>query len=319
MRFVIRADARRITGAGHVTRCIAVAEELIDRGFEVCFVGDTSDLRWITDLVCTTGFSEIFHQEREFYSDPDFDILILDSYTLNPKANFLLQDKWLKIVALKDPYTLNYKTDLDVHVTIRDFVPQKKDKTNEIGGPQYFPIRSALKVERALPTKVTPPRIIITSGGSEIEGVISVITRSLALIEIDYAAVVLSNQPLEIVDSRFTRVEIGENFQHLLRDASVVFTSAGVTSIEIAANKIPMGVYCAVPNQIENYETLTRRGVAYSLGRFDSNFGEISPEKILTVLESEDRVHSGHFLLDFDGARRIVDSILNLIPSPKAK
>ena len=40
MRFVIRADAYRMSGAGHVMRSSVIAEELIDRGYEVYFVGN---------------------------------------------------------------------------------------------------------------------------------------------------------------------------------------------------------------------------------------------------------------------------------------
>ena len=44
MRYVLRADASKILGAGHVMRSSAIAEELITQGAEVVFVGEISDL-----------------------------------------------------------------------------------------------------------------------------------------------------------------------------------------------------------------------------------------------------------------------------------
>jgi spore coat polysaccharide biosynthesis predicted glycosyltransferase SpsG len=317
MRFVIRADAQRKSGAGHVSRCIAVAEEIICRGFEVYFVGNTTEIPWITDLVLNTGFSEILLEDKEFNSNPKSDVLILDSYTLNPESNFFLQDKWLKVIALKDPHTPDFKTHLDVHLNIRDFVPQKIGATIEIGGPRYFPIRSALRIKGDRHAIKFPPRILITSGGGEIKSVLSVITQSLSLITMDYEAIVFTNQPLNIADSRFKRMEIGEMFQNFLKSADLVLTSAGVTSIEIAANEIPMAVYCAVPNQIENYETLVNKGFAYPLGRFDLNYGEIDQGGMIRALGFENLARPEDSLFDFDGARRIVDSIIDLTSNSK--
>jgi hypothetical protein len=99
--------------------------------------------------------------------------------------------------------------------------------------------------------------------------------------------------------------------------ADVVLSSAGVTSIEIAANQIYMGLYCAVENQRENYNQLVENGYAQGLGEFDRNDGLVNEKKVMAILSG---LNEGKFFqanidnrIGFDGSENIVNSILNLI------
>jgi hypothetical protein len=86
-----------------------------------------------------------------------------------------------------------------------------------------------------------------------------------------------------------------------------------VTSIELAANRIPMGVYCSVENQRENYEILCSQGLAIPLGSFELNCGEIRQEELRKLFQLSEEVNPDYLLskfeLDFHGAVRVVDQI----------
>jgi len=102
MRYVIRADASLTIGAGHVMRTSAIAEELISKGDTVIFIGETSELDWVTHRIHSLGFSEIYSSAHEFSANKDSDVLILDSYILDVKDPFLNSLNWHAIVTLVD-------------------------------------------------------------------------------------------------------------------------------------------------------------------------------------------------------------------------
>jgi spore coat polysaccharide biosynthesis predicted glycosyltransferase SpsG len=47
MRFFFILDCGLKIGAGHVTRNLGIAEELIDRNYEVLFIGNFQNLGWL--------------------------------------------------------------------------------------------------------------------------------------------------------------------------------------------------------------------------------------------------------------------------------
>ena len=75
-------------------RSSAIAEELIARGKEVIFVGDYSEVPWLASRISSLGFSQILSENSEFISDPESDILILDSYIIPIDHDFIQQKRW---------------------------------------------------------------------------------------------------------------------------------------------------------------------------------------------------------------------------------
>ena len=83
MGYVLPADASPTIGSGHVMRSSAIAEELIARGEKVVFVGQISNLLWVTERIMDLGFIEIYNNPLDFTSKSDTDVLILDSYEIS--------------------------------------------------------------------------------------------------------------------------------------------------------------------------------------------------------------------------------------------
>ena len=79
MRYVLRADASQSIGTGHVMRSSAIGEELIERGEEVIFVGEFSEVPWLALRINNLGLSQILLKEGDYTSNPETDVLILDS------------------------------------------------------------------------------------------------------------------------------------------------------------------------------------------------------------------------------------------------
>ncbi len=97
----------------------------------------------------------------------------------------------------------------------------------------------------------------------------------------------------------------------------MILTTASTSSLEFLARELCIGVACVVDNQKQIYETLGELGVAAQFGiRNVNNDWELDKEKTkLLVSSSELRrnlLAKSKGLIDFDGARRIVDAITTL-------
>ena len=115
MRFIFKVDAAIEFGAGHVMRNLGIAEELIDRGFEVYFIGNFSNLKWIDKKIRAIGVYSINSSEKECLEDNTNDILILDSYTVDVKDLFIQKSRWKFVVVIIDSHTPSYDCDLKIH------------------------------------------------------------------------------------------------------------------------------------------------------------------------------------------------------------
>ena len=87
--------------------------------------------------------------------------------------------------------------------------------------------------------------------------------------------------------------------------------------MEFIARGLCVGVACAVDNQEQYYDSLGQLGVAAQIGlRNLDNLWELNVEIISSLVSSsalrENLVAKAKGLIDFKGASRIVDAIINL-------
>ena len=89
MRFIFRVDVSKELGAGHIMRNLGIAEELINRGFDVFFRGEVQDLEWVQKKMEDIGIIFIGKNSQDFLLYSKSDILILDSYTISVNDPFI--------------------------------------------------------------------------------------------------------------------------------------------------------------------------------------------------------------------------------------
>lgn len=319
MRFVIRADATVEMGSGHVMRCSAIAEELIDRGQEVLFVGDTSGLPWVRAKMDVIAFSESFDNQASFQPDAETDVLILDSYELDPLDPFLHKTKWLKIIAIVDDTTPKFHANLYIHPGAgTTWLPNEKDNAAPfISGIQYLAIRKSIRELRRNDQSQdhTPLKILITGGGSDPFDFCGAVADLLQVMPEDFLVNIFSDRQIRsLLDSRFRFIEIGSRLEEFLVDADIIFTTAGTSSWEFLSLGFPIGLACAIDNQYANYEYQTRFNLVVDIGGTNDrglwSLKKTNIEDLVKDPEIRSRLSStARAYVDARGSSRIVDII----------
>ena len=316
MRYVLRADASQSIGSGHVMRSSAIAEELIARGEEVIFVGEFSAVPWLADRINGLGFTQIFSESGSFISDPNADVLILDSYIVPIDDDFIQQRKWKGIVVIADDVTPSYKSDLIIHPGLSAGWRQVSN-AKVLVGPKYIPFRKAIKKNCKSSDELGILEILVVGGGTDSFNFVEAICGFLKKTKGNFHACLFTNSSaLAQLDSRFTAVPIGSALDEHAANADLVFTTASTTSLEFIAREIAVGIGCAIENQEEYYETLSFAEVASPIGRLIENIWEIEESRVASLVQSQELRDALRQkcvgLMDLEGAKRIVDEILIL-------
>lgn len=275
MRFVIRADAYRMSGAGHVMRSSVIAEELIDRGYEVFFVGNLEEIPWVREYISNLGFKGIFKPTDQFSINQITDTLILDSYEISITDPFIQPGNWRKILVLVDDTTPSYVGNIYLHAGAETSWEKSDSQSSSIFlvGLEYLLIRKSLRKlkDEYIKNRNQEMKILISAGGSDpfgfSENLVKILSESTSTF---HAYVLAPDFELPIKDSRFELIGLGEEYESLLSIIDLVFTTAGTSSWEYLFLGIPTAVACAANNQETNHQYLVNNSLAIDIGKLDS-------------------------------------------------
>jgi spore coat polysaccharide biosynthesis predicted glycosyltransferase SpsG len=321
MRLVFRSDASANTGAGHVMRSSAIAEEALTRGIECIFVGSLEGVDWIHERIRGLGFAGIFQPHR-FNMDSSADVLILDSYSIEVDDEFIQPPKWKKTILIADDLTPSYRCDLIIHPGL-DGSWYKGKRDIFLFGPQFIPLRKSI-TRRSHQTKTRLEKIVVFGGGSDPYGFAFSVAVILGGLMEFRRAVFFSNEKAAIMnlDSRFSVKNFGPELDEEIESADLVFTTASTSGLEVIARGVPVGVACSVSNQIVYHKAIGELGVASLVGeRFSNGNWNLDIDEIRRIIE--DSFYRTSFtekslgLIDFKGASRIVDAITDLFEGTK--
>ena len=314
----MRADASQSIGTGHVMRSSVIAEELIDRGEAVVFIGRISDLPWVKERIAKLGFSHIYSSPRNFIPNPNSDVLLLDSYDVAIDDEFIKMENWFRIVTIVDELTPNYSCTLRIHPGLdSDWVGESNILI--LSGPKYIPIRSSLSKNIAVSSKKFETlKIVVVAGGSDPHNLVLEISKVLATFSESFNVYLFTNTSSEFPkDLRFHFCKIGPLLDEVSRDADLILTTSSTSSLEFIAQGFCVGVACAVENQKQYYNNLAQLGLAVQIGFHSSQSGwSLENNSIHRLIVDSgfraDLASRALGLIDFNGARRIVDAIMSL-------
>ena len=320
MRFIIRADAYRISGAGHVMRSSVIAEELIDRGYEVYFVGNLDEIPWVREYISNLGFKGLFKPEDQFQINQKTDTLILDSYEISISDPFIQPKNWRKILVLVDDTTPSYIGDIYIHAGAETSwkKPISESMSVFLHGLEYLLIRKSLRnFKNKKIVKTSKEKfILISAGGSDPFDFSQNLVNKLTRLGPNFHAYILGTEfELPRMDDRFKFIKFGKEYEELLDHIDYVFTTAGTSSWEFHFLEIPIALACAVQNQERNYRYQISKAISWDLGyRHSSGSWKIN-ETILEDLLSSNSPNLqnalyGKAIVDGLGIYRILELII---------
>ena len=319
MRFVFRADAYANSGAGHVMRTSALAEELIANNYDVVFIGNSSEIPWVEEYVSTLGFSQILDKSDMFTPNPKSDVLILDSYTLLPIDAFIAPNNWFKIIAFVDESSPPYLADLYIDATLKSkwTHPETSEKIRILEGIEYIQIRKSLR-QISMKSKINiklGTKILVVGGGSDPFNFVGELYKILSLLSLDFQATLITlDTKLSVIPEKFSLALPGSGMMELLEDADLVFSTAGTSSWEFIYLGLPLGIASAIENQNINYEYQTETGLAVGIGFRGVNKEWIFDASAIYNLISNPYVKMREpSIVDGKGVLRLYNKVMELV------
>lgn len=341
MNLLVRADADRKIGTGHIMRCLAFAQtwkdysgkitflshceneslrkRIIDEGFD--FVAIESPHPDRADLSFTLGILEkIKNQNLQAW-------LILDGYHFTPEYQKTIRDEGYRLLVIDDiNHLTNYHADIVLNQNI--YAPDLKYRSDKdtilLLGNHYVVLRREfLKYQhfkRRVPEQVK--NILVTLGGSDLHNVTLKVIQALKLIgdrRIEVKIVVgpvnhnIEKLQEELTNSPFTVHLLSDvdNMPELMIWADLAISAGGSTCWELAYMGLPSLLIILAENQVELVKRLGTKQAAVNIGWYNMFSQEQLFAKIDMLINNMSLRRSisenALTLVDGQGISRIID------------
>jgi spore coat polysaccharide biosynthesis predicted glycosyltransferase SpsG len=320
MNLVIRADASKSSGVGHVMRSSAVAEEMISRGWKVDYVSDVQQVSWLEKHLNSIGVNQIYHPSNASLRPNIEDILLLDSYSIPKTDSFLNRNKWKRVVVIGDSQTPSYENDLRINVSLTDHT----ESENHLSGPKYALIRKGITKNHRLLPKHGTLKVLIVAGGTDPSEFHQAVLKIVSDFDLDLKFLVYSNSEEALQLRKWNHpVEwhsFGTSMDLVCQEIDVAITLASTLSIEMIAREIPQAIGSAFGNQHDGYLQLAQLGLATPIGTFERSWN-INEPSLFQFLSNRDTLRELKRkmigLIDMMGPARIGDKIEKMRTSPR--
>jgi UDP-2,4-diacetamido-2,4,6-trideoxy-beta-L-altropyranose hydrolase len=338
----IRADAGFKIGAGHVMRCIALAQAWQDRGGTVTFIShcdgealreriQIEGFRFISlDLVCPDSYdlmNTLSILKNESADQKPW--LVLDGYHFTPEYQNAIRDEGILLLVIDDMNHLPiYHADILLNQNIHapDLNYHCDEDTTLLLGPSYVLLRREFLKYRDFKRQI-PDRaknILVTIGGADPDNVtLKVIEALKHLGEPDNSVRIIvgpANPHQESLRNALAAVYFEvellvnpPNMPELIAWADMAVSAGGSTCWELAFMGVPSIVLILAENQAAVAEYLVNNKTIVNIGRI----AEISEEHISHSCKSliHDNIRrkylseQSRMLISAQGASLIIESI----------
>ncbi len=283
---LFRCDASAAVGAGHVTRCLALAEALTESGWRIAFAvgrGTAETVPAITaDPVALTLLDNAVNDEPAALrnSFPDgVDLLIVDHYERDIAFERECRRFARRILVLDDGTGRQHDCDLLVDSAASDpslYAGRVAPQARLLLGPAYGLIRRSFVARRpiTLQRRNADPvkNILISFGATDPWNATPAALAALACFANDVAiTVAMSSRAPHIEDVRArlpsaTRLVLDADMAQLITEADLAVGAAGASAFERAVLGLPSIIVIAAENQRGLADLLIDAGAATDCG-----------------------------------------------------
>lgn len=286
-----RLDGGPAIGSGHLARCSALGEALLDLGHQVIFLCRNPlpevppfPVRYFAPPLPAPppgqygvqDISDELSALQRTLEGEGVDCLIVDHYGAGKDYLSALRGQVGLLVALDDIHQHPFPVDLVLNGNVYAEELSYPEADAALLGPIYLPLRREFRDVSPKPIHSWVRRIYITSGGADPLGFCRT---ALEWVSVAGAG---EREVFVIAGSGFTPAYLEELASNPLRptliqqadmracmeDADLFITSAGSTLYELAACGTPSLCCSLADNQVPIAYAMDRGGYTYSLGRF---------------------------------------------------
>ncbi|KAB1942246.1 spore coat protein [Micromonospora sp. ALFpr18c] len=282
LRVGVRCDAGPRRGVGHLVRCLALAEEFQARGAHVAVFGTVERLDWALAELAARGIGlhpgpDSPAELVETAQRHDLDVMVLDSYELDPAGAGALRAAGVLTLAIIDGDSRGQDADLYLDQNFGARHPELPGRL--LAGSAYALLRDSVITARppAPPTAtaVGRPRVLAFFGGTDAVGAAPVLTRVLVAAGHPMDLTVVVGRPE--IEAELEEITPGRgqiirpvpptgSLPTLITGADLVISAAGTSTWELCCLGAPAALVCVVDNQRESYDRVIRHGLAAGLG-----------------------------------------------------
>lgn len=343
--FYIRTDGNTQIGAGHIMRCISIAQALKNRGKVTIFItADEESARLISSkgfgtLTLKTNYNDMEGELKTLLpvlAENDIQSLLIDSYSVT--------DNYMRKVG--ERVRTIYMDDLGEHLYPADMVINYNIYAKEIAyeenyqkkvmkvpklllGCDYAPLRAEFQ---SLEGKVRRfvRDVLITSGGSDPCNAAGKILEAILqqgakyrgiqfhVVSGTYNTNIETLRSMEKENSNFHVYQNVKNMAELMKKCDVAIAACGSTMYELSAMGVPTVCYFFADNQKKVAEAFGQ-ALASNAGNIETD-SEVVLHEILKSLDAymesyELRVEKSETMvkmLDGDGASRIAEELIKI-------
>lgn len=280
MKVLLRADAGISQGTGHVMRCLTLAEELRARGHSVALMGHVSEIEWLKEHVHSIGLKlhscppNSLNMSEIRRLDPDW--VVVDSYEISASEISEL-NRVTRCLAIVDGGARSIEATLylDQNLGAEDDAWARKFPERVLAGSEYCLVREdVVKRRRRIPWRITsdPPTITVFLGGTDPEGTIVNVARSLMGLDL-HAQMVLICPPKfqsRLHDATRDQRDISImmptiELPRVLSQSDVIVSAAGTSAWDVCTLGIPAVLIATVENQQPSLRRAEQAGLALGI------------------------------------------------------
>lgn len=324
---LIRVDYHHAIGSGHAQRCLALASELVRRGWQVDFLGFIASPDFVEKLA-GLGLGHVkmplLPLERDLAETrgrvSEYSVTLVDGYQFDA-GYFTALHRASRCLAIVDDQGLLDFYDGDFVINQNPVAPEltyaTSAKTRCLLGLDYALLREEFIEARSLPAPKIRYDFLVTMGGSDpdnaCEKILHAFERSpLAASRIVVVAGALNSHfetlGIQAAQSRhqITVLHHSNHMSQLMREAKMAITAAGSTCWELCCLGVPFITVVLAENQRPNAESLHQNGIAPTLGMMPDINETILTDAINQQLNAGEL---GWNLVDGLGASRIAKAL----------
>jgi UDP-2,4-diacetamido-2,4,6-trideoxy-beta-L-altropyranose hydrolase len=345
MRLLIRADASREIGNGHLMRCLALAQEWKFHGGDAAFLSQTES-QFLRDRIEAAG-ADFFPLEethphpadletmRSLLWDQSFSHVALDGYDFDPIYQEGIRDSGCRTLVIDDyAHQRAYSADilLNQNLGANTLTYHCDPETVLLLGPSYALLRPEFMIGRRWrrETPALGQKILITLGGSDPDNVTLKVMQALRQTNIDglEALVIVgaSNPHYEQLAAAASRgldeqghgpsirlVRNPDNMPELMAWADIAVSGGGSTCWEMAFMSLPAILVVIAENQRAIAAALDEAGAMINLGRHVEVTAEALSETVtslaLNATKRQQMSAIGRTIVDGGGAARVIENL----------